>query len=116
MTRTSATSHVARICQAIAELGGEAHAEDIRRRLHEELGNEGWLDSNLSLFGFTLTSPFGGTGTVATVARQLDRRYIYIDQSKEYAAIARKRLEAPARQGVLTKAPRRSRRLDAAPP
>jgi DNA modification methylase len=36
--------------------------------------------------------PFGGTGTVAKVARDTGRHFIHVDASKKYCAIARQRL------------------------
>jgi DNA modification methylase len=39
---------------------------------------------------------FGGTGTVAAVARRLGRHYLHIDASAEYCAIARRRVRAAA--------------------
>lgn len=42
--------------------------------------------------GQTLLDPFGGTGTVAAVARKTGRRFVHIDQSREYCDVALKRL------------------------
>lgn len=57
--------------------------------------------------GNTVLDPFGGTGTVAKVARESGRHYIHIDQSARYCEITRQRLgltprspSRPARQRV----------------
>lgn len=39
---------------------------------------------------------FGGSGTVAAVARRTGRHYLYIDSSPEYCALARRRVAAQA--------------------
>ncbi len=44
--------------------------------------------------GNVVLDPFGGTGTVAAVARRYNRHYVHIDISKRYCAIAAKRVEA----------------------
>ncbi len=45
-----------------------------------------------SFRGNTILDPFGGSGTVAAVAKRTGRPFIYIDQSEDYADFARKRL------------------------
>ena len=47
-----------------------------------------------SFRGQTILDPFGGTGTVAVVAKETGRHYISIDQSEEYTQLARERLSA----------------------
>jgi DNA modification methylase len=42
--------------------------------------------------GNVVLDPFGGTGTVAKVARDTGRHFIHVDASKKYCAIARQRL------------------------
>ncbi|MCA1554053.1 MAG: site-specific DNA-methyltransferase, partial [Chloroflexi bacterium] len=42
--------------------------------------------------GNVVLDPFGGTGTVALVARQTGRHFIHIDHSREYNQIARERI------------------------
>lgn len=42
--------------------------------------------------GNTVLDPFGGTGTVAKVARDTGRHYIHIDASAKYCQITRRRL------------------------
>ncbi|MCI4325970.1 MAG: site-specific DNA-methyltransferase [Thermoplasmata archaeon] len=42
--------------------------------------------------GNTVLDMFGGTGTVATVARRLGRHYLTIDSSPEYCELARERI------------------------
>lgn len=43
--------------------------------------------------GDIVLDPFNGSGTTVVSAAMLDRRYVGIDQSEEYVAFARKRLE-----------------------
>ncbi len=45
-----------------------------------------------SFKGNTILDMFGGTGTVATVARNTNRNFVHIDLSKEYCKIAERRL------------------------
>ena len=52
--------------------------------------------------------PFGGTGTVATVAYRTGRRYVHLDHSKKYCEIAAKRVAEGKRihhQGMATQTP-----------
>jgi DNA modification methylase len=67
--------------------------------------------------GNVVLDMFGGTGTVAAVARRLGRHYVHIDTSPEYCAIAADRVRhatpprgapipAPARGGVGTRSGR----------
>lgn len=42
--------------------------------------------------GNTVMDPFGGTGTVAAVAKRIGRRFIHIDHSEKYCAAATARL------------------------
>ncbi len=51
--------------------------------------------------GNVVLDPFGGTGTVASVAKRLGRRFIYIDHSEEYAKLARDRVEGKPKQRTL---------------
>jgi DNA modification methylase len=52
---------------------------------------------------------FGGTGTVATVAKKLGRHYIHIDKSREYCDMALRRLDGRALpRGKRTKPSERS--------
>ena len=44
-----------------------------------------------SFRGQTVIDPFGGTGTVAVVAKRTGRHFIHIDHSDEYCSIARER-------------------------
>jgi DNA modification methylase len=44
--------------------------------------------------GNVVLDPFGGTGTVATVAAGTDRHFVHIDLSKKYCQIAVQRVEA----------------------
>ena len=48
--------------------------------------------------GNIILDPFGGTGTVATVAARTNRHYIHLDLSKKYCAIAAERVTACHRQ------------------
>ncbi len=47
-----------------------------------------------SYVGNTVLDMFAGSGTVGVVAKQLGRRYLLIDNSREYCALARRRLDA----------------------
>jgi len=49
--------------------------------------------------GNVVLDPFGGTGTVAVVARKTGRHFVHIDLSKKYCQIAAQRL-APIRSGL----------------
>lgn len=42
--------------------------------------------------GGTVLDPFGGSGTVASVAKRLGRSSVYIDANPKYAEMARRRL------------------------
>lgn len=42
--------------------------------------------------GDVVLDPFGGSGTTAKVARELNRKWIYIEKVKEYCQIAKERL------------------------
>lgn len=44
--------------------------------------------------GNVVLDPFGGTGTVAAVARRLGRRFVHLDISPTYCSIAARRVEA----------------------
>ena len=48
--------------------------------------------------GQTVADIFGGSGTVAVEAHRLGRKWIIIEKSKEYCAMARKRIENETRQ------------------
>jgi site-specific DNA-methyltransferase (adenine-specific) len=56
-----------------------------------------WLIDHWSFLQDTILDPFLGSGTTAVAAKELGRKFIGIEISKEYCAIAKKRL----RQGVL---------------
>ena len=47
-----------------------------------------------SFKGNTVLDMFGGTGTVAAVARKNDRNFVHIDLSKEYCKVTEKRLNS----------------------
>ena len=59
--------------------------------------------------------PFGGTGTVATVATRTGRHFVHLDLSKKYCAISAERVAAEHRQEKLDlrspEKPRRKRRM-----
>ena len=65
--------------------------------------------------GNVVLDPFGGTGTVATVAAQTKRHYIHLDLSQKYCAIAAKRVADGLCQKKLdlrpTEKPRRKRQM-----
>ena len=44
--------------------------------------------------GNVVLDPFGGTGTVAAVARRYDRRFVHLDISPKYCSIAAERVDA----------------------
>jgi DNA modification methylase len=46
--------------------------------------------------GNVVLDPFGGTGTVAAVARRFDRHFVHLDISEKYCAIAAERIAAEA--------------------
>lgn len=46
--------------------------------------------------GQTVVDPFGGTGTVALVAKETGRHFIHIDHSQEYCKVATRRVDAVA--------------------
>jgi DNA modification methylase len=48
--------------------------------------------------GNVVLDPFGGTGTVATVAARTDRHFVHLDLSKKYCAIAAERVTAELKQ------------------
>jgi DNA modification methylase len=58
--------------------------------------------------GNTVLDMFGGTGTVATVAHRLDRRFIHIDVNPDYCAAAKQRLAGKLERGKRTKPSQRS--------
>src|SRR5437667_1427155 len=49
--------------------------------------------------GNVVLDPFGGTGTVAKVARDTGRHFIHVDASKKYCRIAERRLTADHADG-----------------
>jgi DNA modification methylase len=55
--------------------------------------------------GNTVLDTFGGTGTVATVARRLGRHYLSIDSSSEYCELARRRITAATTVGTASPIP-----------
>ncbi|MGI0156600.1 MAG: DNA methyltransferase, partial [Thermoplasmata archaeon] len=61
--------------------------------------------------GNVVLDMFGGTGTVAAVARRLGRHYLHIDTSAEYCAIAdeRVRRSVPPRDAPIPPPPPASR-------
>lgn len=48
--------------------------------------------------GNVVLDPFGGIGTVATVAHRTGRHYVHLDLSKKYCAVAAERVTAERRQ------------------
>ena len=48
-----------------------------------------------SVEGDIVLDPFGGSGTVAKIARELQRNWVYIEVSQKYCDIARARLNLP---------------------
>ena len=54
--------------------------------------------------GNTVLDMFGGTGTVAVVARKNDRNYIHIDVSEAYCEVASKRLSKVEKDLAVTQA------------
>lgn len=58
--------------------------------------------------GNTVLDMFGGTGTVAAVAKRLGRHFIHIDKSPAYCEAARARLEGRFSRGKRTKPSQRS--------
>jgi DNA modification methylase len=48
--------------------------------------------------GNVVLDPFGGTGTVATIAQRTGRHYVHLDLSKKYCEIAAERVAAEMKQ------------------
>ena len=46
--------------------------------------------------GNVVLDPFGGTGTVAAVARRFDRHFVHIDVSRKYCGVAVERVASEA--------------------
>ncbi len=59
--------------------------------------------------GNVVLDMFGGTGTVACVARQLGRHFVHIDRSRAYCDAAERRLAGPLPRGRRTKPSERSK-------
>ena len=55
--------------------------------------------------GNVVLDPFGGTGTVATVAARTGRHYVHLDLSKKYCAISAERVAAELKQMRLEEIP-----------
>jgi DNA modification methylase len=51
--------------------------------------------------GNIVLDPFGGTGTVAAIARRYGREYVHLDLSKKYCSIAADRVRAETQQPML---------------
>jgi len=61
--------------------------------------------------GNVILDPFGGTGTVATVAARTGRHYVHLDLSKKYCDISAERVAAERRQPKLDlRSPEKPRR------
>ena len=58
--------------------------------------------------GNTVLDMFGGTGTVAVIAKKLHRHFIHIDKSRPYCDAAQSRLEGRLARGKRTKPSQRS--------
>lgn len=54
--------------------------------------------------GNVVLDPFGGIGTVATLATRTERHFVHIDLSKRYCEVAKERLDAETRQLKLDEA------------
>ncbi len=52
--------------------------------------------------GNVVFDPFGGTGTVAAVARRTGRHFIHMDLSEKYCAVSARRVDEAGRQGELS--------------
>ncbi len=52
-----------------------------------------------------ILDPFGGTGTVATVAARTNRHFVHLDLSKKYCAISAERVAAEFKQMRLDEIP-----------
>ena len=55
--------------------------------------------------GNVVLDPFGGIGTVATVAHRTGRQYVHVDLSEKYSAIAAERVAAEMKQMRLDEIP-----------
>lgn len=60
-----------------------------------------WLLDKFTRPGDTIFDPFMGTGTTGVACMQLGRRFIGVEISPEYYAIAKRRIEAAAAQPLL---------------
>lgn len=68
---------------------------------HPAMFPEELADRVMKMFSFKgdiVLDPFNGVGTTCVVARNLGRRYIGIDYSKEYCDAARRRLKMPVEE------------------
>ena len=73
-----------------------APERNMREFRHPAMFPEKLAQRVLKLFSFQkdiILDPFNGVGTTAVVAKNLNRKYIGIDISKDYCAIAKKRLK-----------------------
>ena len=59
--------------------------------------------------GQTVLDPFGGSGTVGVAAKQLERRYVLIDNCKEFCELAERRIHNHAAEfSILAAKPRQT--------
>jgi DNA modification methylase len=65
-----------------------------------------------SFKGDTVLDPFGGTGTTATVAKKLERKFITIDISEKYIEVIKRRLEGVRAVEVTTNCSNNSETLE----
>jgi DNA modification methylase len=73
-----------------------APERNMKKYDHPAMFPEELVDRTLKLFSFkgdVVLDPFNGVGTTTAVAKQLNRRYLGIDNSKEYCLKAEKRLK-----------------------
>ena len=73
-----------------------APERNMKKYDHPAMFPEDLVDRTLKLFSFkgdAILDPFNGAGTTTAVAKKLNRRYIGIDNSKEYCIKAERRIK-----------------------
>mgnify|MGYP002813257839 CR=1 FL=1 len=79
-------------------------SENGERKLHptqKPLALMRWIVERYTEPGQRVLDPFCGSGTTGVACAKLGRDFVGIEISEEYAAIARRRIEAATRQGKL---------------
>jgi DNA modification methylase len=85
-------------------LNGDSGQSPQRGSMVCESRTTGWrpgCECGLDAIPATVLDPFGGAGTTGMVAAKLGRSSVSVELNEAYCAIARKRIDAAARQGRL---------------